>query len=54
VNRELFDYFTTGVGGPFTVVPKQNVQGGHGVLGAWVRRVRTVAIGQSPAARSPP
>lgn len=42
VNRELFEYFTTGVGGPFTVQPKQNVHGGHGVLGAWVRRIRTV------------
>ncbi len=42
INRELFEYFTTGVGGPFTVQPKQNVQGGHGVLGAWVRRVRTI------------
>jgi len=42
VNREMFEYFTTGVGGPFTVQPKQNVQGGHGVVGAWVRRVRTI------------
>ncbi len=42
INRDLFEYFTTGVGGPFTVQPRQNVQGGHGVLGAWVRRIRTV------------
>lgn len=43
VNRELFEYFTTGVGGPFTVQPKQNIQGGYGVLGAWTRRARTIA-----------
>ncbi len=43
VNRELYDYFTTGVGGTFTVQPKQNVAGGYGVIGAWVRRERSVA-----------
>lgn len=52
VNRDLFDYLTTGVGGPFTVVPKQNVRGGHGALGAWVRRTRTtgpeLVAGESP------
>lgn len=42
VNRELFEYFTTGVGGPFTVQPKQNVEHGYGSVGAWVRRVRTI------------
>lgn len=42
VNRELYDYFTTGVGGTFTVQPKQNVAGGYGVIGAWVRRERSI------------
>lgn len=42
VNREMFEYFTTGVGGSFTVQPKQNVAGGYGVLGAWVRRERVI------------
>ncbi|MGH7526663.1 MAG: hypothetical protein ACREMX_08150 [Gemmatimonadales bacterium] len=42
VNRDMFEYFTTGVGGTFTVQPKQNVAGGYGVLGAWVRRERVI------------
>ncbi|MEZ4455047.1 MAG: hypothetical protein R2882_00655 [Gemmatimonadales bacterium] len=42
VNRELFEYFTTGVGGTFTVQPKQNVAGGYGAVGAWVRRTRSI------------
>ncbi len=41
-NRELIEYLTTGVGGPFTVLPKQNVVGGYGVVGAWVRRHRSL------------
>ncbi len=42
VNRELIEYLTTGVGGPFTVLPQQNVVGGYGVVGAWVRRERSL------------
>lgn len=49
VNRDLFEYFTTGVGGTFTVQPKQNVSGGYGVLGAWVRRVRVMDRERRPA-----
>lgn len=39
VDRGLFEYLTTGSGGSvFPVPPLQNVRGGHGAIGAWVRR----------------
>ncbi len=39
MNEALFDYLTTGSGtDPFPVPPAQNVRGGYGVVGAWVRR----------------
>lgn len=39
ISRELHDYLTTGsTSGYFPVPPAQNVTGGHGAVGAWVRR----------------
>jgi hypothetical protein len=39
VDRPLYEYLTTGASGDlFPVPPVQNVQGGHGAVGAWLRR----------------
>jgi hypothetical protein len=39
MERNVFEYLTTGTGAePFPVPPVQNVSGGYGSVGAWVRR----------------
>ena len=39
MDRNVYEYLTTGIGGePFPVPPAQNVTGGYGSVGAWVRR----------------
>ncbi len=39
LDRGLFEYLTTGKPGElFSVPPIENVEGGHGAVGAWVRR----------------
>lgn len=39
MDRHVFDFLSTGtVAEPFPVPPRQNVQGGYGAVGAWVRR----------------
>lgn len=39
VDRALYQYLTSGsTGNLFPVAPTQNVEGGHGAVGAWVRR----------------
>lgn len=39
MDRALYEYLTTGSGGDlFAIPPVQNVEGGYGVIGAWVRR----------------
>ena len=39
MDRVLFEHLTTGtVAEPFPVPPTQNVRGGYGAVGAWVRR----------------
>jgi hypothetical protein len=39
MNRSIFEYLTTGSRSEFfPVPPAQNVQGGYGAVGAWVRR----------------
>jgi hypothetical protein len=39
VERALYEYLTTGATGDlFPVPPLQNVEGGYGAIGAWVRR----------------
>ncbi|HEY0035512.1 MAG TPA: DUF4249 family protein, partial [Longimicrobium sp.] len=41
LDRALYEYLTTGASGDlFPVAPVQNVQGGHGAVGAWLRRSR--------------
>jgi hypothetical protein len=41
LDRALFEYLTTGASGDlFPVPPVQNIVGGHGAMGAWVRRTR--------------
>lgn len=41
VEEALYQYLTTGTGGDLFSVPVvQNIEGGYGVLGAWVRRSR--------------
>lgn len=43
LDRALFEYLTTGASGDlFPVPPVQNVVGGHGAMGAWVRRSRSL------------
>jgi hypothetical protein len=44
MERNIFDFLSTGtIAEPFPVPPRQNVQGGYGAVGAWVRR--SVAVG---------
>lgn len=39
LDRGVYDYITSGAGGEFfSVPPASNVTGGHGVVGAWLRR----------------
>jgi hypothetical protein len=39
MEQHIFDFLSTGtVAEPFPVPPRQNVQGGYGAVGAWVRR----------------
>lgn len=52
MNRELYDFLTTGAGGDlFTVPPRQNVVDGHGVFGS---RARTRLEGDLPNLRRGP
>lgn len=43
LNQPLFDYLSSGTGGAFPVLPRQNVDGGFGLVGAWVRRARRIS-----------
>lgn len=43
LDRALFEYLTTGSGGDmFAIPPVENVVGGHGVIGSWVKRSKRV------------
>ncbi|NOT06780.1 MAG: DUF4249 family protein [Gemmatimonadales bacterium] len=54
LDRALYDYLTTGSGGGlFPIPPVQNVIGGQGVLGAWVRTFAPLAATTLSASRSP-
>lgn len=44
LDRGLYEYLTSGTGNDlFSVPPVENVEGGHGVLGSWVRATRRSA-----------
>ena len=40
MSRPLVEYLSTGIDGPYSVLPRQNVEGGYGVIGAWTRRAQ--------------
>lgn len=43
LDRALYEYLTTGSGGElFAVPPLENVEGGYGVVGSWLRRSKAV------------